>query len=66
VLIYFDLVSKRRVIQHFFNNLQQHGYLFLDLSESLYGVDNDFHLVHFPGATAYLKDVYTQSGGRRI
>jgi chemotaxis protein methyltransferase CheR len=66
VLIYFDLVSKRRVIQHFFNNLRPHGYLFLGLSESLYGVDNDFHLVHFPGATAYLKDVYTQSGGRRV
>jgi chemotaxis protein methyltransferase CheR len=55
VLIYFDLASKRRVIQHFFNNLLPHGYLFLGHSESLYGVSEDFRLVHLPGATAYVK-----------
>jgi chemotaxis protein methyltransferase CheR len=55
VLIYFDLASKRRVIQHFFNNLLPHGYLFLGHSESLYGVNDDFRLVHLPGATAYVK-----------
>lgn len=61
VLTYFDLVSKRRVIQHFFNNLLPHGYLFLGHSESLYGVSNDFRLVHFPGATAYIKGERTES-----
>lgn len=55
VLIYFDLASKRRVIQHFYNNLLPHGYLFLGHSESLYGVSDDFRLVHLPGATAYVK-----------
>jgi chemotaxis protein methyltransferase CheR len=55
VLIYFDLVSKRRVIQHFFNNLLPHGYLFLGHSESLYGVNDEFKLIHLPGATAYVK-----------
>jgi len=55
VLIYFDVVSKRRVIQHFYNNLLPHGYLFLGHSESLYGVSEDFRLVHLPSATAYLK-----------
>ena len=55
VLIYFDLVSKRRVIQHFFNNLLPHGCLFLGRSESLFGVNEDFRLVHLPGATAYVK-----------
>jgi len=55
VLIYFDLLSKRRVIQHFHNNLLPHGYLFLGHSESLYGVSDDFRLVHLPGATAYIK-----------
>jgi chemotaxis protein methyltransferase CheR len=55
VLIYFDLTSKRRVIQHFYNNLLPHGYLFLGHSESLYGVSDDFRLVHLPGATAYVK-----------
>lgn len=61
VLIYFDLGSKRRVIQHFYNNLLPHGYLFLGHSESLYGVSDDFQLVHLPGATAYIKGERTQA-----
>lgn len=55
VLIYFDLASKRRVIQQFFDNLLSHGYLFLGPSESLFGVNDDFRLVHLPGITAYVK-----------
>jgi chemotaxis protein methyltransferase CheR len=66
VLIYFDLASKRRVIQHFFNNLLPHGYLFLGHSESLYGVNDDFPLVHFPGATAYMKAERPLAGGKTI
>jgi len=55
VLIYFDGNSKKRVIQHFYNNLLSHGYLFLGHSESLYGINEDFSLVHLPSATAYVK-----------
>ena len=55
VLIYFDIASKRKVIQHFYNNLLQHGYLLLGHSESLYGVTDDFRLIHLPGATAYVR-----------
>ena len=55
VLIYFDLVSKRRVVQQFYRSLLPHGYLFLGRAESLFGVNNDFHLVHLPGATAYVR-----------
>jgi len=55
VLIYFDVASKRRVIQHFYNNLLPHGYLFLGHSESLYGISDDFKLVHLPSTTAYVK-----------
>jgi chemotaxis protein methyltransferase CheR len=62
VLIYFDLASKRKVIHHFFNNLLPHGYLFLGHSESLYGVSDDFRLVHLPGATAYVKTDRQQPG----
>ncbi len=64
VLIYFDLASKRRVIQHFFNNLLPHGYLFLGHSESLYGVNDDFRLVHLPGATAYVRGERVLAGGK--
>jgi len=62
VLIYFDLASKRRVIEHFYKNLLPHGYLFLGHSESLYGVSNDFRLIHFPGATAYVKSDRSETG----
>ena len=55
VLIYFDIASKRVVIQHFHNSLLPHGYFFLGPSESLYGINDDFRLVHMPSATAYVK-----------
>ncbi len=55
VLIYFDLASKRRVAQHFLRSLLPHGYLFLGRAESLFGVSNDFQLVHLPRATAYVR-----------
>jgi chemotaxis protein methyltransferase CheR len=63
VLIYFDLNSKRRVIQHFYSNLQAHGYFFLGHSESLYGVSELFKLIHFPSATGYVKS-QPGAGGR--
>jgi chemotaxis protein methyltransferase CheR len=66
VMIYFDLISKRRVFQHFFNNLLPHGYLFLGHSESLFGVSDDFRLVHLPGTTAYVKGEPSQARVRPI
>lgn len=55
VLIYFDCASKARVIQHFYNNLLSNCFLFLGHSESLFGVNDRFRLVQFPGTSAYLK-----------
>jgi chemotaxis protein methyltransferase CheR len=55
VLIYFDAASKSRVIAHFFNNLTPGGYAFLGTSESLFQINNQFHLVHFPGTIGYWK-----------
>jgi chemotaxis protein methyltransferase CheR len=31
------------------------GYFFLGQSESLFGVNDKFHLIHFPSATGYWK-----------
>src|SRR5271157_4054886 len=61
VLIYFDLASKRRVVQHFYSNLLPGGYLFLGSAESLFQVDDSFRLVHFPGTTAYWKPAAAQA-----
>jgi chemotaxis protein methyltransferase CheR len=55
VLIYFDGVSKSQVIKHFFSNLVYGGYFFLGTSESLMKLNEQFHLVHFPGTIAYWK-----------
>jgi chemotaxis protein methyltransferase CheR len=55
VLIYFDGVSKMKVINHFFSNLNFGGYFFLGTSESLMKLNEQFHLVHFPGTIAYWK-----------
>jgi len=55
VLIYFDVPSKRKVVQHFFSSLQAPGYFFLGHAESLYQVTDQFRLVHLPGTTTYLK-----------
>ena len=63
VLIYFDLASKRRVVQHFYANLLPGGYLFLGHAESLFQVDDSFRLVHFTGTTAYWKATAAQAGG---
>ena len=55
VLIYFDGASKSRVITHYFNNLTFGGYFFLGTSESLLRLNDQFHLVHFPGTIGYWK-----------
>ena len=55
VLIYFDGASKTKVINHFFSNLNFGGYFFLGTSESLMNLNDQFHLVNFPGTIAYWK-----------
>jgi chemotaxis protein methyltransferase CheR len=55
VLIYFDGASKSKVISHFFSNLNFGGYFFLGTSESLMKLNDQFHLIHFPGTIGYWK-----------
>jgi chemotaxis protein methyltransferase CheR len=55
VLIYFDGPAKSRVIEHYFSNLNFGGYFFLGTSESLMGLSDRFHLIHFPGTIGYWK-----------
>jgi len=55
VLIYFDLNSKIRVLDKFYEMLKPGGYLFLGHSESLHGISAAFKLILFKGALAYKK-----------
>lgn len=55
VLIYFGAQPKRRVIQHFHNNLLPGGCLFLGHAESLFGLSDEFKLKHFPLTAGYFK-----------
>ncbi len=64
VLIYFGAESKRRVIQHYQNNLLPGGCLFLGHSESLFGLNEEFKLKHFPLATGYFKAGRSGGGAR--
>ena len=56
-LIYFDKESKLKVIHAFASVLQPHGTLILGRTESLFGLDHPFDLVHFLRSCGYrLKD----------
>ena len=63
VLIYFDGVAKRRTVDHFFNGLIPGGHFFLGECETLFGVYDQFRLVHFPGATGYYKPAPGEEAG---
>ena len=63
VLIYFDGASKRQTVGHFYNSLIPGGYFFLGHSESLFGIYDQFRLVHFPNATAYYKPLGNETAG---
>lgn len=55
VLIYFDPVSRRRVIDMFYDRLLPGGFLLLGHSESLLNVSTAFELVHLRGDLVYRK-----------
>jgi chemotaxis protein methyltransferase CheR len=55
VLIYFDDVSRRAVVDHFYNALNPGGYLFLGHSESVGRISTAFTLVNGGGLLSYRK-----------
>ena len=52
-LIYFDKASKMKVIHAFASVLPPHGFLILGRTESLFGADHPFELVHFFRSCGY-------------
>lgn len=68
VLIYFDLRSRRRVIDILLERLLPGGYLLLGHSESLLNLSTAFELVHLREDLVYRKPLITErwdSGGRK-
>jgi len=59
VLIYFDLRSRRRVIDNLYERLVPGGYLLLGHSESLLNVSTAFELVHLEDDLVYRKPLTT-------
>ncbi len=55
VIIYFDLAAKKRVVESFFNSMNDGGYLLLGHSESLMNVTTQFTLRHFKNDMIYQK-----------
>lgn len=55
VIIYFDLVAKRKVIDSFYQRLTPEGFLLLGHSESLMNLSNAFQLRHLTHDMVYQK-----------
>lgn len=60
VLIYFDVRSRRRVIDNLYDRLVPGGYLLLGHSESLLNVSTAFELVHLQEDLVYRKPLTTE------
>jgi len=59
VLIYFDSLSRRRVIDTFYERLHPGGYLMLGHSESLLNVSTAFEVVHLSTDLVYRRPLAT-------
>lgn len=59
VIIYFDLETKKRVMESFYDRLTEEGYLLLGHSESLMNISTAFVLKHLKNDLVYQKGVKT-------
>ncbi len=59
VLIYFDLASRKKVIESFYERLNEGGYLLLGHAESLMNISTAFALRHLTNDMVYQKPVKT-------
>ncbi|MGA2193505.1 MAG: CheR family methyltransferase, partial [Nitrospirota bacterium] len=55
VIIYFDLASKKRLVNTFYGKLAAGGYLLLGHAESLLNITTAFKLVHLRNDMVYQK-----------
>lgn len=57
VLIYFDEAAQKNVINHFWNAMAPHSYLFIGHSESLFGMETKFDFIKTDWACLYGKQM---------
>ena len=57
VIIYFDEAAQTNVINKFYQSMNNHAYLFIGHSESLFGMDTKFEFLKTDFATMYRKFV---------
>lgn len=55
VLIYFDEAAQKNVIDRFWNSMNNHSYLFIGHSESLFGLNTQFKFLKSDWAVLYTK-----------
>ena len=55
VLIYFDIESKKKVIQNFYDKLEEGGYLLLGHAESIMNISTAYALQHLKNDMVYRK-----------
>lgn len=55
VLIYFDMPSRKKVIENFYNKLIPGGFLLLGHAESLINISTDFTIKHYKNDMVYQK-----------
>lgn len=63
VIIYFDLATKKTVIETFYEKLRPGGYLLLGHSESLINVSSAFELSHLKNDLVYRRPVLGEERG---
>jgi chemotaxis protein methyltransferase CheR len=63
VIIYFDQLAKKRIIESFYKSLHEGGYLLLGHSESLMNITTAFALKHLKNDMVYRKPEVAEFGG---
>jgi len=53
VMIYFDEPEQKRLVAKLYHCLNPHGYLLVGHAESLFGLSNNFRMIHEANGTAY-------------
>ncbi|MCK4797298.1 MAG: protein-glutamate O-methyltransferase CheR [Spirochaetes bacterium] len=55
VTIYFDTIAQEKVINQFYNSMNDYSYLFIGHSESLFGINTNFIFTKLGEACLYMK-----------